>query len=342
MILIASLVLTGCGLFGAEKDKEDMDPPGNAEVGDGEDTENTDGSVGEESEADETAVQTQLYLIDKDGFVVPRTFTLPYTEGIATQALEHLVTGGPVTEMLPDGFRAPLPSDTALSVNIKDGVATVNFSKEFADYAAEDELKILQAVTYTLTQFDSVKSVILQMNGNDLNEMPVNNTPISDELNRSIGINHDISNVVDITNTRPVTLYYVAQTDQESYFVPVTKRISNKEDDTVTAIVQELIKGPDHTSPLFSLLMSDVELLDKPSVKEGVVTLNFNENIYGRFEENVVTDHVLNALVLSLTEQDGIEGVAIQVNGKTDIVDEEGEALTEPVYRPKNVNTGSF
>ena len=55
-----------------------------------------------------------------------------------------------------------------------------------------------------------------------------------------------------------------------------------------------------------------------------------------------ISEHVLNTLVLSLTEQPGIEGVAVTVNGKAELVDEEGKKLTEPVTRPEKVNTGSF
>ena len=69
--------------------------------------------------------------------------------------MEYLVANGPVTDMLPNDFRAVLPEDTELSVNIKDGVATVDFSKEFKNYQPEDEMKILQSITWTLTQFDT-------------------------------------------------------------------------------------------------------------------------------------------------------------------------------------------
>ncbi|MGB3888395.1 MAG: sporulation protein, partial [Priestia megaterium] len=47
-------------------------------------------------------------------------------------------------------------------------------------------------------------------------------------------------------------------------------------------------------------------------------------------------------LVLSLTEQKAVDSVAIKVNGKKTLKDEKGKKLTEPVSRPKNVNTGSF
>ena len=88
--------------------------------------------------------------------------------------------------------------------------------------------------------------------------------------------------------------------------------------------------------------MPDVELVEEPTIKDGVVTLNFNENLYGSYDQKLVTKQVLDTLVLSLTEQKGIEAVSIQVNGEADVVNWEGETLAEPVTRPKHVNTGSF
>ncbi|MCU9614053.1 GerMN domain-containing protein [Caldibacillus lycopersici] len=344
-ILIVSILLSGCGLFNGSK--EDIDPPKDVSYEEDLDLDvsGSQGDIeadGESADGETATIQTELYLIDSDGFVVPRTFSLPNTESVAKQALEYLVTGGPITDQLPNEFRAVLPADTAVDLDITDGVATVNFSNEFAQYAPEDELKIVQSVTWTLTQFDSVDRVKLQMNGNDLSEMPVNGTPLNGDLTRKIGINLDTTNVVDITNTRPVTVYYLSQTDEESYYVPVTKRIQNSEDNTVAAIVEELVKGPDLSSPLFTMLMPDVELLNEPEISDGVVTLNFNENILGSYEQKLVSKQVMDSLVLSLTEQEGIKGVAIQVNGEADIVNQDGEPVTEPVTRPKNVNTGSF
>ncbi|MGX1826563.1 sporulation protein, partial [Heyndrickxia sporothermodurans] len=46
--------------------------------------------------------------------------------------------------------------------------------------------------------------------------------------------------------------------------------------------------------------------------------------------------------VYSLTEQKGIKSVAIEVNGSTKLLNEEGKPLSEPVTRPEKVNTGSF
>ena len=337
-VLSSAVLLSGCGLFGGETQKK-IDPPKSVTVTNNKANKDT---TAKEKGKVENGVKTELYLIDKDGYVVPQTLNLPKTTSVATQALQYLVANGPVTSMLPNDFRAVLPADTTLSVNIdKDsGVASVNFSKEFKDYKPEDEMKILQSVTWTLTQFDNVKSVKLKMNGHDLTEMPVNGTPISENLSRATGINIDTNDVVDITNTKPVTVYYIGGEEGSYYYVPVTRRVSNNEKDNYAAVVNELIKGPSGKSTLVSEFVSDAKLLEAPKYQDGTVTLNFNKNIYDSKKE--ISQSLLDALVLSLTEQQGVEKVAVQVDGKAEIKNDKGKKLSEPVTRPEKVNTGSF
>lgn len=346
-VIVSSVLLSGCGLFGIGG-KEKIDPP-NSVTHTEDDKSVTEGleETGLETTDKEVAetgkIQTELYLVNKDGYVVSQTLDLPNTESVATQALQYLVKDGPVTELLPNDFQAVIPADTKVSVNIKDKVAVVDFSKEFKDYQKEDEMRILQSVTWTLTQFDSVDKVKFQMNGHDLKEMPVSGTPIGETISRANGINLDSTDAIDISNTKPVTVYYIGGTEGSYYYVPVTKRVSNKVTDNVEAAVNELVKGPNYAANLESEFLSDVKLLDKPKVDEnGKVTLNFNKAVYGSFEEKMLSKHLLDALVLSLTEQKGIESVAITVDGKAELVNETGEKLTEPVTRPEKVNTGSF
>ncbi|MCQ6273481.1 GerMN domain-containing protein [Bacillus sp. V3B] len=345
-VAASAMFLSGCGLFGAEK-TEQIDPPKEVTITEEEmelteETNSSDQETTDEEAVVENTLKTELYLMDKNGYVVPQTLDLPKTESVAKQALEYLVQNGPVTEMLPNGFQAVLPADTKLSVSVKDAVATVDFSNEFKDYQAEDELKILQSITWTLTQFDTIEKVKLQLNGHPLDEMPVNGTPIGDELTRNDGINLDMSHVSDIRNTKPVTVYYIGGETDSYYFVPVTKRVSNKTENNIDAVINELVKGPNVASNLLNEFNSGVKLLEEPKLENGKVTLNFNESIYGSFEEKIISQNVLDALVLSLTEQNGIESVVVTVDGKAELMSEDGKTLTEPVTRPENVNTGSF
>ncbi|MFZ3588369.1 GerMN domain-containing protein [Bacillus sp. DJP31] len=341
-VIVSTVLLSGCGLFGGEPAMKEIDPPQDV-------TYNEDGTKLEEGTSeDETSTDTQddataemvtheLYLIDDKGFVVPESFQLPKAEAPAKQVLEYLVDGGPVSNMLPNGFRAVLPAGTEMTTNLlEDGTLVVNFSPEFAEYKAEDEKRILESITWTLTQFESIKNVKIKINGHDQNEMPVNKTPIQGELTRADGINVDNSGVVDVMNSDLLTLYFLSQQgDDHTYYVPITRRVSaiSDENKIMATVVKELIDGPSLVSGLVSEFNLEAELLSDPEYKDGVVTLNFNEAIFGNLEKTMVSKHVLNSLVLSLTEQPGVESVSIQVGGKE---------LSEPVVRPQTVNTGEF
>ncbi|ABO67940.1 MULTISPECIES: GerMN domain-containing protein [Geobacillus] len=346
-VLASLLLLGGCGLFGNDEAVKEIDPPQETNyVKDGQALQEATGDKKEEKEkakATET-VKRELYLIDKNGFVVPQTVELPKTQAVAKQVLEYLIEDGPVSEILPTGFRAVIPAGTTvLGTKLeKDGTLIADFSPEFKQYKPEDEKRILQAITWTLTQFDNIKRVKIRINGYDQEVMPVNKTPIQDGVSRADGINIEASGVPDITNTHPVTVYFVAQQGDHTYYVPVTRRVPNKEKDNIAAAVNELIQGPDHGSGLVGAFQPDAKLVDAPKYEDGKVTLNFNEGIYGSNKKNVISDVVLNSLVLSLTEQNGVDSVAITVNGKADLVTEDGKPLTKPVTRPQNVNTGAF
>lgn len=336
-----TMMLAGCGIL--PSNKQASEPKPNAVTTTQKETTTT--SAEGQKEQQVQGVKTQLYLIDRNGYVVPETMSLPNTQSITKQALQYLVADGPVDSMLPNGFRAPLPAGTTvLGVDVSsDGkVATVDFSKEFLGYQKEDEQRVMEAVTWTVTQFKKVATVQIKVNGKVLTEMPQSKVVIGDGLSRNDGINIDTSSVVDVTNTSPVTVYYVAQNGKETYYVPITKRVSNNEKDISKAVVEELIKGPSVNTNLSTDFNVDAKLLENPIYENGKVTLNFNDNILNNGIKNTISDYVLNALVLSLTEQPGIESVSIEVNGKNNILNEEGQTLAKPVTRPGNVNTGSF
>nr|WP_088043210.1 GerMN domain-containing protein [Bacillus sp. EAC] len=326
--------LTGCGLIPVKPSNE-IDPPKTV-------TYRSDQPSKEVQAKKEETVKRELYLIDRNGYVVPQTFQLPKSTSLAKQALEYLVKDGPVTDELPNGFQAVLPPNTeVLGVQTqKDGTIIADFSSEFKQYHDVDELKIFQAVTWTLTQFDNVKKVKIRVNGKELSSMPVNKVQIGEGLTREDGINFDKGEIVDVMNSRPVTLYYVSQDEMgETYYVPVTRRISNAEKDSYTAIVNELVKGPSEYTSLVTDFGPDTKLVSQPVFKGGKVILNFNDGIYGNIAKNMINDNVLQPLVLSLTEQKGVKSIEIQVQGKLTALNQQGKPLSQPVSRPKDVNT---
>lgn len=347
-IVAFSTVLAGCAMGGeqAVRQMEEETPQEVTYVDEGaleQNTTTTEQAENNQEKAAEETYSRELYLLDKNGYVVPQTVTLPKTQEVAKQALEYLVDGGPISNLLPNGFRAVLPAGTMVNgVNLQtDGTLVVDFSKEFSNYNAEDEMKILQAITWTLTQFDTVNKVKIQINGYDKNTMPVNGTPINEGTSRANGINFDNGEVVDVVNSKAITLYFLAQNGDNTYYVPVTRRIEKNEENYVAA-VNELIKGPNALSGLYTELHDDIALVEEPLYENGVVTLDFNEGILSSLQGTALSQNILNELVFSLTELDGVESVAIKVNGDEKVMNEQGAEISAPVSRPKSVNTGSF
>ncbi|ADU31390.1 GerMN domain-containing protein [Evansella cellulosilytica] len=365
LIVAAAVTLTACGSDPVDDVLQEIDPPQqinfvDEEEGlevdlvveeDGDQSSSTtdmdgDGVADEAEEKGGTVSETvmrELYLVDSNGLVAPQSVNLPRGDSELEGIVQYLVQGGPVTELLPNGFQAVLPSGTEiLNAEVQQGTATLNLSEQFTEYHPQQEMQILQALTWTVTQLDGVDSLKLQLDGEELSMMPQNGTPISSSgYTRNHGINLEMSDQADLVNTKSVVLYFLSQTDDQTYYVPVTRRV-NQDDDLYEAVVGELIKGPGMMSPLLTEFSNGVELLDAPQLANGTLTLNFNEALLNMSEGTALSEYVLNMIVYSLTEQPTVENVSLQVDSESSIEVNSGETLTEPVARPNMVNTGEY
>lgn len=340
---VSALLLSGCGLFGPEKEATSIDaPPPQSEAA--QNTPNglppTDGTAGGAEAAVTESVDRTVYLLDANGFVVPFTLTLPKTEGVAKQVLTYMVKGGPVESLLPNGFSAVLPEGTEVKgLVIKDGLATVDFSKEFKTYDSKNEKQILDAVTRALTEFANVKRVQIWVNGTPLTEMPVGSTPISSALDRSLGINLELAEGAVPGRTTSVTVYFQGQLDDKrSYFVPVTRLVPETEN-VAKAAVEELIKGPKDDSPLFSSLLRTTRVLNVKQEND-LVTVDLSSDILRYDDGREANPEALESLVLSLTESTGAKQVQLLVEGKP--LTSGTYDFTKPVARPIHINTMQF
>ncbi|WP_025029032.1 GerMN domain-containing protein [Caldalkalibacillus mannanilyticus] len=348
-LLVFTIVATGC-VFGPKEDASiEVDPP-QIDYTEGEEGEfvieidDTDGEVEVTTEGEATKeVNRQLYLFDHEGRVTPITVKLPHTESVAKQALEYLVADGPVTELLPDGMRAVLPAGTDVAVTVKpDGTAIVDFSNEFKNYQAQDEKGILEAITWTLTQFDTIKQVVIWINGHEQEVMPVDGTPIGQSLSRKDGINVEVADGVRVGNNSVITIYFKAQNPSAThdYYVPIS-RLVPKNQDLVQATVKELIAGPMLHSGLFSEVRSSTKV--DVSVTGRTATLNFDDQFLNHsMNGDKASDDALHSLVLSLTETGLVDQVQFMVNGESNLMSFLGTDLTKPVSRPVSVNPSGF
>ncbi|QQE73339.1 GerMN domain-containing protein [Brevibacillus composti] len=336
----SAFLLSGCGLFGPEKEATSIDPPPQSEVAvETPDAPSSDAVAGEPVAATQGSADRTVYLLDANGYVVPVSLTLPKEEGVAKQVLSYMVKGGPVESMLPSGFSAVLPKGTEVKgLVIKEGVATVDFSKEFRKYDEKQEKKIIDAVTRALTEFSNVKSVQIWVNGTPLSEMPASSTPLS-LLDRNQGINLELAQGAMPGNTTAVTVYFQGQLDDKrTYFVPVT-RLVPETDNVAKATVEELIKGPKEGSPLFSSLLRTTKILDVRQEKD-LVTVNLSDDILKYDEGREASPEALESLVLSLADSTGARNVQLLVEGKP--LTSGSYDFTKPVSRPLQINSLQF
>lgn len=330
------LLLAGCGLFKAEETGGQIDPPQVEYDVDAEfDSEITDLETMAEPEEEQKAPVT-LYFKDPDGYVAPVGLRIPAQEGIAKLSLAYMVDGGPASELLPHGFTALIPQGTEiLAMDIHDGLATVDFSEQFTDYNPQDERKMLEAITWTLTGFKSVNRVQIWVEGKPLAEMPKDATPLDQPLSREIGINLEVEEGVGPALASAVTVYFQGRTDDNyTYYVPVTRLIRYTEDMTRAAIL-ELIDGPSTQSGLHGVLSSETEVL-AVDLHDDTVVVNFGGGIAEA--EGEASDAAVQAVILSLTEQTGLPKVQIMVDGKAGVPVGSKTEYASPVTRPVQLN----
>jgi germination protein M len=100
--------------------------------------------------------------------LVPVLREVPKTKAVASAAMAALLQGPNDAEMsMIPAMYTTIPDGTKLlGISISNGVATVNLSREFeSGGGAASILGRLAQVTYTLTQFPTVDSVLFQLDG---------------------------------------------------------------------------------------------------------------------------------------------------------------------------------
>ena len=140
-----------------DQDAADTDASADADNNSGTDTDNA---------AEETK-NVVLYFANEDGTLEEEQRTIPKQEGLARATVNQLISGPNDENLLPT-----LPSSTILEdIDISNGVCTVDFSSDLMTDMPDDQNKqklALYSIVNTLTQFDTVDSVRILVNGQAL------------------------------------------------------------------------------------------------------------------------------------------------------------------------------
>lgn len=263
-------------------------------------------TVMEESESK----QLQIYVLDKDNTLIPMDKEIPADLALEEQ-LKQMIAAM-CADQVKGEFSGVLGKGTALTkVKVDNGLASLYFNEQLTSYEKEQELQVLEAITWAATQFDEISQVQMYYKDELLHEMPLDHTPIPDPLDRSLGINHFESASASLNNSASIIVYYVKQIDGKDYFVPKSKRISGNGKDMET-VVKEVLKDVSVSSELTApLYQESISATDLPKQKDNTLIVNMNHALLN--DERTAKQSAYEALILSLANNFDVDEVKVYV-----------------------------
>lgn len=258
----------------------------------------------------------EIYLLDANNYIARASIVLrgKTNANKAREMLEILIIDGKRESMVPNGFRAVIPSDTKIiSFEFVDNIAKINFSKNLLDVSAEMEEKIIEAITYSLTSISDIKGVLIYIEGSLLTELPQTGKKLPSLLKRDFGVNK-IYDIDSLSNINEVTVYYINKHDENYYYVPVTK-YNNDSRDKIKIIIDELTSGPIYETNLMSFLNINAKLLNYELNNDSVV-LNFNSYILDDMKNKKILEEVIYSIALSVGDNYSVKEVIFKVDNE--------------------------
>lgn len=257
-----------------------------------------------------------IYLLNNSDFLVRVSIISNSNEEIEKikEVIESLTINGKISNYINTDMKAIIPENTkVLDLSLDDKLLKINFSKELLNVNKNNEEKLIESLIYSLTEFESVDSIMIFVEGNILTKLPNSNKNIPILLNRDFGINK-IYDLTTINNTSQTTVYYFINNDNKYNAVPVTI-FSNTSEEKVEIIINKLKSSSIYQTNLVSFLNNNIKLLDY-EIEENKVKLNFNQYLLDTFYDDSLIEEVKYAINNSIKDTLKVSNIEILINGK--------------------------
>ena len=256
----------------------------------------------------------KIYLLSNDNIIVPVTVSFDKKQGLAEE-LYYVVSLLKEDSNIHSDLKGVINKNTSITeLVLKDKSITVGFSKEFLDYTVNNELRIIESIVWTLSQYDEIDCVNIKVDGELLTKMPLGKTPLPKDMNKDIGINNHV--FPGMLAAKRVVTYYVKKIGNNEFYVPVS---NNLNEDSVSVFL-ELSKAK--TPIIYGLKVSkylrETEIV---SITENDNIIEFELTTSCLIEENLVDYDVFHALQVSISSYKEDSVVSITINGDTLMVD---------------------
>ena len=242
-------------------------------------------------------------------------------EDVAEIVLKELLKGPSDSSL-----KAVIPDGTKLKdVDVEDGVALVNLSKEYYDNDATTELLARFSLVNTLCEVSGINKIKLFIDGVEL----INST------GSSVGAigKSDIADDTNTDNTKVVKLYF--SNKDASNLIVERRSIAIIDNNLEKSIVSELVKGP--IDPKLNATIPNGTNMLSVETKEGICFVNLSDEFVSKHSGGSSAEVMtIYSIVNSLTELDYIDKVQFLVGGKKlDVY--KHMMLSEPFERDESV-----
>ena len=255
----------------------------------------------------------QVYLLDEDATLIP--YTLGIEEGLdLNQRVAEVLRLMTIVNEPVQGVRGLLPNNAQLeNCTLQGSQLSLYFPENFRNYDPKTEMRLLEGLTWAVTQFDEVSEVLLYLAGEPLTHMPQLSTPVPLPLNRQIGINNFENTVNRLHDSHSLTVFYTRQKNGSSVYVPKTLHISNQTSlqDKLSSILSDISVFSQLKQPLAETPLTVLDC----ALDEGLLTINVSGEILD--EEKKVNEELVTSLLLSIQSSLGVSQVQLQVDGVT-------------------------
>ncbi len=255
-------------------------------------------------------VSTTVFYEDGAGYLVPVTRQIPKTDGIAKATLALMVKSSQNDmEAARLGLRTVIPENTTFQIDIQDGKARVDVSKEALDcVSADQEALMVGAITNAMNCFSTVDEVSLLVEGQKRSKLTYGTDVSSAFAGTAVNL-ESVETFGEDGNL--VQLYFPSESGR--LLVPVTRTVFSDADPT-TAMV-ELAKGPRSDSGLERALPAETGIRNV-TLKDGVVTVDLSREFQQTLQQTDGGKQTMRAIMFTCAQFPGVKKVQLLVEGK--------------------------
>ncbi len=259
------------------------------------------------------ALKMPIYLSDENNYVA-RINILKASENINSNIeviISSLTENSKESTYLPNGFNPVIPKNTTLlSYELVNKVLKLDFSKELLNITKEKEVLLIEALIFSLCEFEEIDSIMIFVEGKLLENLPNSNEKLPDILNKNFGINkvYDITSIKNVDHT---INYYLAKTNDYTYYIPITK-VTNNKSEKVEIIIANLKTSPITQTNLISYLKASATL-ESYEVLEESINLSFNSELIADLSSDTIIEEVKYSIFLSVRDTYNVQSVNFNI-----------------------------